>query len=627
MASAPDSATGPFEADNGHLHPPPRVPLGFVLLASAPAVLDTGLHIFYWWPHNGWQRGIVQQAALSRSQQGFTHLVSYPLALSTIAQTARGHLLQQSLTTPTYGQRWLALGSTPQRPFDDVSGLPEVLVRAATNGPRLLTSSDLFFQRKAEVAGSSFVPPGAPLEGQRSWAIVPLIADVLGWSAMFPQPRPLRLASPLDEDDPTNLTWDDLVDLVQAALTRFRIGPTWLTPRMSMPQYWPPEVQDGIFILAQTQWNRTRGSTRSHHRLLADRFEDAAVQWLMSARDDDAALIRSPLAGAGPRPIHDASRRATTDARNDKTCAHGGNGSGATTAPAVVTVDSDDDLDTPLCRLRARHHSTPQMSSGNLAASNDSALVRSSSEGALRPIILAGEGGLRPIILTAPIILAVPRAAQCPLCLGNIVPAQPFFSLGCFRGHNCHVSCLVDRLRPLEHCPVCRSSPSPQILQRLLTLGGADALGGRGGSCSTPRSHGISTGASCGNTTGPTSDVRGPGAGSGTARDPPDGGDGAGGDGDEHDDAVGLAFDALVAQSLGSTVGAVGARVPRDRGAGAAPTTPSAPVPDFAAAAASPLNSPAAAPRGVAGALHPVGVPNAPLPPAAAGSPLLQRLR
>ena len=266
---------------------------------------------FFWWPdhHGGWHRGII----LGRDNSSeFTHVVEYPPAFS----TSPGRY-PHSLEISTYGRRWLALASiSPARDGQDVSELPAplasvpVVPSARIRSPYGDRRDHSFFlmaqQSRLEYDGTRFAPRNIPLSGTRSWAINPLIADALCWNGMFPaeiMPRPASTRSDLVPNDPHDVSWDDLVDLLREALTRYRIGPTWLTIRMSNRAYWPAQLQEALLQIMEEQWVLNWGSRQEGERDIPSRFEDAATQWIIVGNGPSAPLRSN--SGAHPESPHE----------------------------------------------------------------------------------------------------------------------------------------------------------------------------------------------------------------------------------------------------------------------------------------------------------------------------------
>ena len=84
---------------SGPARPPPRPPSGFVLAGAGPAAV--GAHILYWWPSDGWQRGVVARA---RKSGAFSHVVRYRRATSAL----HGEV-DTLLDAASYGARWVLL--------------------------------------------------------------------------------------------------------------------------------------------------------------------------------------------------------------------------------------------------------------------------------------------------------------------------------------------------------------------------------------------------------------------------------------------------------------------------------------------------------------------------------------
>ena len=79
----------------------PCPPPGFVLAGAGPAAV--GAHILYWWPSDGWQRGVVLRA---RTSGAFSHVVRYRRATSALHGD-----VATLLDAASYGSRWVLLAA------------------------------------------------------------------------------------------------------------------------------------------------------------------------------------------------------------------------------------------------------------------------------------------------------------------------------------------------------------------------------------------------------------------------------------------------------------------------------------------------------------------------------------
>ena len=77
----------------------PRPPSGFSLAGAGSATV--GAHILYWWPSDGWQRGVVARAHKSGA---FSHVVRYHRATSALHGK-----VDTLLDAASYGARWVLL--------------------------------------------------------------------------------------------------------------------------------------------------------------------------------------------------------------------------------------------------------------------------------------------------------------------------------------------------------------------------------------------------------------------------------------------------------------------------------------------------------------------------------------
>mgnify|MGYP003337495706 FL=1 len=92
---------------------PPRPPPGFLLSGVGPAAV--GSFILYWWPSDGWQRGVVARPS---SSSAFSHVVRYRRATSALHGD-----VDTLLDNASYGTRWVLLAPVASSP-DPERGLP-----------------------------------------------------------------------------------------------------------------------------------------------------------------------------------------------------------------------------------------------------------------------------------------------------------------------------------------------------------------------------------------------------------------------------------------------------------------------------------------------------------------------
>jgi hypothetical protein len=84
----------------------PQAPLGWAVAPAGPPTL--GAKVLYWWPDDGWQRGVVARRC---KKAPFSHIVRYRRPTAAFAGD-----VPTLLDAPSYGARWVLLSAAAALP-------------------------------------------------------------------------------------------------------------------------------------------------------------------------------------------------------------------------------------------------------------------------------------------------------------------------------------------------------------------------------------------------------------------------------------------------------------------------------------------------------------------------------